>query len=440
MKEITVIGGGLAGCEAAWQIACRGMKVRLFEMRPGKMTEAHKTGLLAELVCSNSLKSSSLANAAGLLKEELHRLDSLIIKTAHLTRVPAGSALAVERERFSRSITDAIRSHQNIEIVNQEVTSLSGKDITILATGPLTSNEMCHEIQRLTAKNQLYFYDAISPIIESESINYGTAFWASRYGKGDGADYLNCPMDKDEYNQFYEELINGKKVALRDFEKNLFFEGCLPIEEMAERGRDSLLFGPLKPVGLDHARGRQTCHAIVQLRKENIEGTMFNMVGFQTRLILREQERIFRLIPGLEHAEFLRFGSLHRNTYLNSPLLLKNSLQFRDYPNILIAGQLSGVEGYVESTAMGLVAGINAVRLTTGQEPVIPPEETLIGSLIRFISLDNTGSFQPMNSNFGLLPPLAHKVGNKTERNALLVSRGLEKLECWRETVGCLAL
>lgn len=436
MGGIKVIGGGLAGCEAAWQIAGRGIKVRLFEMRPEQMTEAHKTDLLAELVCSNSFKSESLSTASGLLKEELKCLNSLITNTAQSNKVPAGSALAVNRERFSKAITSQMKSHPNIEVINQEVTSLSDQDLTIVATGPLTSRELCKELQRLTSNHQLYFYDAISPIIDSESINGSTAFWASRYSKGEGADYLNCPMTKSEYNRFYDELINGQMLPLRDFEEGIFFEGCLPIEEMAKRGRDSLLFGPLKPVGIAHPCGVKSFHAIAQLRRENLEGTMLNMVGFQTRLIRGEQQRIFRLIPGLENAEFLRFGSLHRNTYINSPRLLMDSLQLKEHPNVLIAGQLSGVEGYLESAAMGLLAGINAVQLFMGGDPVIPPRETLIGSLVRYISSDTAESFQPMNVNFGLLPPLTHRVRNKNERKALLVSRSLGKLGIWRENIG----
>lgn len=436
MERINIIGGGLAGCEAAWQIAMRGQKARLFEMRPHRMTAAHRTDLLAELVCSNSLKSESITNAVGLLKQELLRLNSLIMKAAFMTRVPAGSALAVDRSEFARAITDQIISHPNIELIREELTSLPGQELTIISSGPLTSPGLCSELRRLTGSDQLYFYDAISPIVDAESVDSGKVFWASRYGKGEGSDYLNCPLTKEDYNRFYDGLMAGQKVPLREFEKDFFFEGCLPIEEMAGRGRDVLLFGPLKPVGLCHPATGETFPAIVQLRKENVQGTMLNMVGFQTRLIHSEQERIFRMIPGLERAEFLRYGSLHRNTYIKSPSLLNKTLQLKEHPHVLIAGQLSGVEGYLESTAMGLVAGINAVRLLRGEEPVTAPPETLTGSLIQFICSSDSASFQPMNSNFGLLPVLTKKIKNKGEKRALLAARSLETLELWRETIG----
>ncbi len=391
--HINIIGGGLAGCEAAYQVAKRGVKVKLYEMKPIKFSPAHSNENLAEIVCSNSFKSASLTNACGLLKEELRRLDSLLIRCADKTKVPAGQALAVDREEFSKMVTAEIESNENIEIIKQEITEIPD-GITIIATGPLTSDGLSNAISNLTGE-KLFFYDAAAPIVLKDSINMEKAFTADRYGKGD-SDYINCPMTKEEYELFYNELINAEVVNKHEFEKGNLFEGCMPLEEMARRGSQTLTYGPLKPVGFD-----KKYYAVVQLRQDNKEGTMYNLVGFQTNLKFGEQKRVFSLIPALENAEFVRYGVMHKNTYINSSELLDETYNLRG-TDIFFAGQISGVEGYVESIASGLVAGINAVNKINGDERKIFSEETIIGALSKYISTPNK-DFQPMNANFGLL-------------------------------------
>jgi len=427
-KVITIIGGGLAGSEAAWQAARRGVSVILYEMKPKRFSPAHVSPDLGELVCSNSLRSNSLENAVGLLKEELRRLDSLIMAVAEETRVPAGDALAVDRKAFSAKITSLLEGSEKIEIVREEITQIPEGEATIIATGPLTSPAMAEAITKLTGEAHLYFYDAIAPIIDGESLNRNVIFRASRYGEGD--DYLNCPMTQEEYYHFVDELVKGEKVPYRKFEQPVHFEGCLPVEEMAERGRETLAHGPMKPVGLKDPRTGKTPYAVVQLRHEDGHGSAFNLVGFQTKLKRKEQERIFRMIPGLEWAVFLRFGSLHRNTFIHSPTLLEKSLQLKKDPRIFFAGQITGVEGYVESTAMGLLAGINAAHLVQGRPLTVPPRETAIGGLVHYITDPEVKDFQPMNVNFGLLPPLEKRLRGKDKRKAMS-ARALEALEEW---------
>ncbi len=429
MEPIFVIGGGLAGCEAAWQIAKRGGKVLLFEMKPKVFSSAHRSPLLAELVCSNSLKSESPDNASGVLKEELLHLDSLILKVARETRVPAGDALAVDRELFSKKVTEVLEGLEGVEIIRQEVTAIPEKQMVIMATGPLTSERLSEEIRKRTGKEHLFFYDAISPIVSAESIDFSKTFKGSRYGKG-GDDYINCPMNHEEYDRFVEALCQAEKVPLRDFEKGLLFEGCLPVEELAGRGKDTLAFGPLRPVGLIDPRNGKQPFAVVQLRQENAFGSLFNLVGFQTRLKQGEQAKVFRMIPGLERAEFLRWGSVHRNTFIDAPRLLLPSLQMRDEPLLFFAGQITGVEGYVESTAMGLLAGINAIRQVSGKEPVIPPPETAIGALIHHVSHSSQLPFQPMNIHFGLFPPLPRRAKGLQKKH-LIRQRALTALASW---------
>lgn len=429
MEPIWIIGGGLAGCEAAWQIAKRGGKVVLFEMKPKVFSSAHRSPYLAELVCSNSLKSESPENASGILKEELARLDSLILKVAQETRVPAGEALAVDRERFSKKITETLEGLKGIEILREEVRTLPDDRLAILATGPLTSEALSEEMMKRTGGEHLFFYDAISPIVTAESIDLRKTFKASRYGKGKD-DYLNCPMDQEEYNRFVEALCQAEKVPLRDFEKRYLFEGCLPVEELAARGKETLAFGPLRPVGLIDPRTKKQPFAVVQLRQENEFGTLYNLVGFQTRLKQGEQARVFRMIPGLEKAEFVRWGSVHRNTYIDSPRVLLPSLQMRDHPLLFFAGQLVGVEGYVESTAMGLLAGVNALRQATGKEPILPPLETALGALIHHVSDSPLRPFQPMNINYGLFPPLQDRAKGG-QKKYLIRERALMALESW---------
>ena len=429
MDDIIVIGGGLSGCEASWQIAERGGKVKLYEMRPKKMSPAHKTPYLAELLCSNSLKSDSKTNAPGLLKEEMRMLDSLILKTADETRVPAGSALAVDRDAFSKKITFAIENHQNISVIREEIKEIPKDAVSIVASGPLTSHDLHETIKGLVGQESLFFYDAISPIIDGDSVNHEKAFFASRYDKGD-KDYLNCPLTREEYFDFCKEIIKSEPVPLKDFEKGMFFEGCLPVEELARRGEMTLAFGPLKPVGLKDKDGLRP-YAVVQLRKEDREGSAYNMVGFQTRLSYPEQKRIFRMIPGLEKAEFLRCGSMHRNTYINSPLVLGPYLQFRDKPRLFLAGQLTGVEGYIESTAMGLIAGINALRLLHGEDMLLPPETTALGSLIKYVTETEPLRFQPSNIHFGLFPKIDGKKVPKKEKKGLIVERAMKDMEEW---------
>ena len=451
MKDyINVIGGGLAGCEAAYQIAKRGIKVKLYEMKPVKFSPAHSNKDLAEVVCSNSFKSNLLTNACGLLKEELRILDSLLIKCADETAVPAGQALAVDREKFSALVTKRIQENSNIEIINKEVEKIEEDAITIIATGPLTSEKLTREILKLTGEDQLYFYDAAAPIISKESIDFNIAFYGDRYSQekkkeetiegwkkrqeNETKDYINLPMNKEEYEKFVEELINAEIVNLHEFEKKEIFEGCMPIEIMAKRGLDTLRFGPLKPVGFDDPRTAKRPYAVVQLRQDNKEGTIFNMVGFQTNLKFGEQKRVFSLIPGLENAEFIKYGVMHRNTYINSSKLLDETYNLKANNNIFFAGQISGVEGYVESISSGLVAGLNAFNLLKSKleknveyKKITFSEKTVIGALSNYMStpIDN---FQPMNANFGILPELNEKIKDKKLRYTKLAQRSLEAI------------
>ncbi|MEW6326886.1 MAG: methylenetetrahydrofolate--tRNA-(uracil(54)-C(5))-methyltransferase (FADH(2)-oxidizing) TrmFO [Thermodesulfobacteriota bacterium] len=426
LKTVTIIGGGLAGSEAAYQIVKRGIRVVLYEMKPVRFSPAHQSQNLAELVCSNSLRSDALDSAVGLLKEEMRRLGSLIMEAADNTRVPAGKALAVDRERFSSYITKKVAAHPLITIVREEVTEISEEGLTIIATGPLTSEGLSKRLGELIGENYLYFYDAIAPIIFKDSIDFNVAFTASRYEEG-GGDYLNCPMDEKQYKDFIRALKEAGKVPLKPFEKPVYFEGCLPIEVMAERGDETLRFGPMKPVGLKDPRtGKEAC-AVVQLRQENVAGTLYNMVGFQTKLKWPEQERVFRMIPGLEKAEFARLGSIHRNTFVKAPVVITKTLQLQKNRNIFLAGQVSGVEGYVESTAMGLIAGINAALLAGGREMIVPPDTTAHGALLNHITESKPESFQPMNVNFGLFPPLSRKVP-KQRRGQVYAERALTAL------------
>lgn len=415
MQYINVIGGGLAGSEAAYQIAKRGIKVRLYEMKPIKFSPAHSSENLAEIVCSNSLKSNLLTNACGLLKEELRRLDSLLIKCADETAVPAGQALAVDREEFSRLVTKKIEENENIEIIKEEVTTIPD-GITIIATGPLTSDALSSEIAKLTGEEKLFFYDAAAPIVTKESIDMNNAFTADRYGKGD-SDYINCPMKKEEYELFYNELVNAEVTNKHEFEKGNLFEGCMPIEEMARRGSQTLTYGPLKPVGFD-----KKYYAVVQLRQDNKEGTLYNLVGFQTNLKFGEQKRVFSMIPALKNAEFVRYGVMHRNTYINAPKLLDNTFNLKG-TKIFFAGQISGVEGYVESIASGMVAAINAVQMIEGKEKIVFSEKTMIGALSAYISTENK-NFQPMNANFGILN-CDKKIKDKVQKYTYLAERSL---------------
>lgn len=425
--RLLVIGGGLAGAEAAWQAAKRGVKVDLCEMRPGQQTAAHKTDLLAELVCSNSLKSDDRTTSSGLLKAEMRLLDSLILRCADECKVAAGTALAVDRERFAGLVTDVLMGQAGVRILREEVGELPDEGLTIIATGPLTSEGLAQSICLATGKKNLFFYDALSPIVAADSIDRGVAFEGLRHEEGEGL-YLNCPMNEGEYNRFWEELVKAEQVELRPFEKAAYFEGCLPVEEVARRGRDSLAFGPLRPVGLvDPGTGRQP-HAVVQLRPENREGTMFNLVGFQTGLKWPEQERVFRMIPGLERAEFLRYGMIHRNTYINSPAVLDQYCRLKGRENLLFAGQITGVEGYVESCGSGLLAGMNAARILDGKEPLVPPDTTLLGALQRHVTSSNPATFQPMNAMFGLLPDLEGTFRSKEERRRAHGERSLKAM------------
>lgn len=426
-QPITVIGAGLAGSEAAWQIAKRGHKVNLYEMRPVRKTDAHKTENFAELVCSNSLRGASLANAVGLLKEEMRRLDSVIITSADRTAVPAGGALAVDRDTFSESVTERVMNHPNINVIREEITEIPQDGIVIIASGPLTSPALSEAIANETGEEYLYFYDAAAPIIAKDSINFDKVYVASRYDKGEAA-YINCPMTEEEFYAFYEALITAEVVQLKDFEKEVFFEGCMPIEVMAKRGAQTMLFGPMKPVGLPDPRTGKTPFAVVQLRQDNAAATLYNMVGFQTHLKWGDQTRVFRMIPGLENAEIVRFGVMHRNTYINSPNFLRPTYQAKTRDTLLFAGQVTGVEGYVESAAAGLIAGINAARLLEGKEPLVFPPNTAIGSLAHYITHTSGANFQPMNATFGLLPPLEKKIRNKQEKNEMISARALDSL------------
>ena len=425
-KCINIIGGGLAGCEAAYQIAKRGIKVKLYEMKPEKFSPAHSNKNLAEIVCSNSFKSNLLSNACGMLKEELRILDSLLIKVADETKVPAGQALAVDREKFSEEVTKRIKEIKNIEIISKEVAKINEDEITIIATGPLTSENLSTEIAKIVEEDSLYFYDAAAPIVEKSSINMNIGFLGDRYGKGESS-YINLPMNEEEYKKFWNELVNAEIVNLHEFEKREIFEGCMPIEVMAKRGVDTLRFGPLKPVGFDDPRTGKRPYAIVQLRQDNESGTIYNIVGFQTNLKFGEQKRVFSLIPGLENAEFVKYGVMHRNTYINSSVLLDETFNFRKNKNIFFAGQITGVEGYVESIASGLMAGINAYKMVKNESKFVLPEETMIGALSKYISTTNE-RFQPMNANFGILPPLSEKIKDKKQRYEELSKRGIEIL------------
>ncbi len=434
MEPFVVIGAGLAGCEAAWQIAKRGGRVILYEMKPGVYSPAHRSPFFAELVCSNSFKSESIENAPGIIKEEMRQLDSLILRAANDARVPAGDALAVDRQVFSKQITHTLENLGNVGVIRKEVSAIPKDGITIIATGPLTSDLLSKDIQKETGTRHLFFYDAISPIVTAESINFQKAFKFSRYGKG-GEDYINCPMNEEEYTRFVEALNQAEKVHVQQFEKRYLFEGCLPIEEMAGRGRETLAYGPLKPVGLiDPKTGRQPFTA-VQLRQEDQFGTLFNLVGFQTRLKHEEQKKVFRMSPGLEKAEFVRLGSVHRNTFIDAPRLLSGSLQLRTRPDLFFAGQITGVEGYMESTAMGLLSGINAYRHANGMALIAPPPTTAMGALVHYITHSLAVPFQPMNINFGLFPPLAGKSKGR-EKRRLLARRALREMEKWKRENG----
>jgi methylenetetrahydrofolate--tRNA-(uracil-5-)-methyltransferase len=425
---LTVVGGGLAGCEAAWQAAEAGWPVRLYEMRPVRPTEAHQTDRLAELVCSNSFRNASLDTAIGLLKEEMRRLDSLILRMADATSVPAGAALAVDREYFAAGVTEAIASHPSITLVREELQTIP-EGVAIIATGPLTSPALSDCLQRRLGERHLYFYDAIAPIVTADSIDRSVAFTASRYGKG-GEDYLNCPLSRDEYYAFVEEVRAADKVPTRDFERCVYFEGCMPIEELARRGVDTLAFGPMRPVGLVDPRSGKRPFAVAQARQDNREGTLYNLVGFQTKMTYTAQRRVFRMIPGLESAEFVRLGSLHRNTFIHSPSVLRPTLQLRSSDEVFVAGQLVGVEGYIESAATGLLAGRNAVRLLGNRPLVVPPPTTSLGSLLAYITDPARRDFQPMNANYGLFPPVEGRWRGR-ERRKVLAERALRESEAW---------
>jgi methylenetetrahydrofolate--tRNA-(uracil-5-)-methyltransferase len=428
---VTVVGGGLAGCEATWQLARRGVEVDLHEMRPVVATPVHQTPDLAELVCSNSLRGNGLDQAAGLLKEEMRRLDSLVMKVAEEVQVPAGSALAVDRELFARRMTEAVEGLDGVRIHRGEVTRLPGDPVAIVATGPLTADALAEEIRTFVGQGHLHFFDAVSPVIEAESIDFEKAFRASRYGKG-GDDYVNCALDEDDYRRFYEALTSAECATVKDFEKELFFEGCLPLEVIAARGADTLRFGPLKPVGLtDPGTGRRP-HAVVQLRQDDLAASHYSLVGFQTQLKWGEQKRVFRMIPGLEQAEFVRYGMIHRNTYVNSPLVLEPTFETRRRPGLFFAGQMSGVEGYVESAASGILAGLGAYRRVHGRAPVGFPEDTAVGSLGRYIARSDPKHYQPTNIAFGLLPELPKRIRDKRRRRLALAERALDSLGVFR--------
>ena len=432
MKKIIVVGAGLAGCEASWQAANAGASVELYEMRPLRRSPAHQTDGFAELVCSNSLRGASLENAVGVLKEEMRRLGSLIMEAADATAVPAGGALAVDRTQFSDYITAHIRSHPNITVHHEEITEIPQTDdsIVIIASGPLTDGALSEEIARLLGNDSLYFYDAAAPLVSFASIDMSKAYRASRYGKGEAA-YINCPMDEAQYEAFYTALTTAETAQAHDFEKEIFFEGCMPVEVMASRGKDTLLYGPLKPMGLEHPETGVRPHAVVQLRQDNAEGTIYNIVGFQTRLKWGAQQRVFRMIPGLENAEFLRYGVMHRNSFINAPRHLRPTFRTQMNEDLFFAGQMTGVEGYVESAASGLIAGLNAVRRAADREPLVFPRETAHGALAHYITSCDPSCFQPMNINFGLLPPLEHipRRTRKPEKKRMLAERALTELE-----------
>lgn len=431
-ERLTVVGGGLAGSEAAWQAAERGIEVLLYEMRPLKMTPAHTGGPLAELVCSNSLGARETDRALGLLKEELRRLGSLLIACADETALPAGAALAVDREAFARRVSERIRNHPRITLRTAEVAEIPDGP-TVIATGPLTSPPLAETIARFTGREHLYFYDAMAPIVTADSVDMNVAFYASRYGRG-GEDYINCPMTKEEYERFVDALLTAEQIPLHDFEREErqagpFFEACLPIEEIARRGREALAFGPLRPVGLVDPRTGKRPYAVVQLRRDDLAGRLYNLVGFQTNLRWKEQERVFRLIPGLERAEFVRYGQMHRNTFLHSPSLLRPTLQSIARDDLFFAGQITGSEGYVGSIGTGLLAGVNAARLLRGEELWVLPPTTMLGAIVHYITTPRKGEFQPMKANFGLLPELPHPLRNKQERGRAYAERALRDLE-----------
>lgn len=424
---VNVIGAGLAGSEAAWQLAKRGIQVNLYEMRPVKQTPAHHTDKFAELVCSNSLRANALTNAVGVLKEEMRRLDSVIMTAADACAVPAGGALAVDRHEFAAKVTDMVKNHPNVTVINEEITEIP-EGTTIIATGPLTSPALSESLKQIMDEEYLYFYDAAAPIIEKDSIDLDKVYLKSRYDKGEAA-YLNCPMTEEEFDRFYEALIAAETVPLKEFEKEIFFEGCMPIEVMAARGRKTMLFGPLKPVGLEDPKTGKRPFAVIQLRQDDAAGTLYNIVGFQTHLKWGPQKEVLQLIPGLEKAEIVRYGVMHRNTFINSPKVLLPTYQFKNRSDLFFAGQMTGVEGYVESAASGLVAGINAAKLASGEEPLVFPAETAMGSMARYITSTNSKSFQPMNANFGLFPDLETKIRGKKERNEQHAERALETIQ-----------
>lgn len=427
--SIRVIGAGLAGCEAAWQIAQAGEQVLLYEMKPQKYTPAHQNPNFAELICSNSLKADRVESAAGLLKEEMRRMGSLLMECADQCRVPAGGALAVDRDRFAAMVTERIRNHPNITVVEGEVTEIPEDGITVIASGPLTSDKLAEKIFALCG-GSLSFFDAAAPIVTYESLNMERCFLASRYGKGDGDDYINCPMNKEEYEAFYEALVSAERAPIHDFDVQnpKVYEGCMPIEVLAQRGHDTMRFGPMKPVGLTDPRTGHRPWAVVQLRKENEQGSLLNLVGFQTNLKFGEQQRVFRMIPGLEQAEFMRYGVMHRNTFLNSPTLLNADYSVRTRPNLFFAGQITGVEGYMESASSGILAGINALRRLRGECSLVLPEDTMTGALSRHVAESVSGDFQPMGANFGVLPPVEPHIRDKKERYKALAERGLSSL------------
>lgn len=427
MKKVTVLGAGLAGCECAWQLAKRGIEVRLFEMKPNKMTPAHSSEYFAELVCSNSLRSDELTNAVGLLKAEMRKMGSLIMESADSNRVAAGGALAVDREGFSRYITDKIKSCTNIELVSEEATDFPEGEL-VVATGPLTSDALAEKLEKLCNCTGLHFYDAVAPIVTLESVDMDSAFFASRYDKGT-ADYVNCPMNEEEYKAFVKELVSAKEAPVHGFDDGGVFEGCMPVEVMARRGEETLRFGPLKPVGLRDPRTGKENYAVVQLRRDNADGTIYNLVGFQTHLTWGEQKRVFSMIPALKNAEFVRYGVMHRNTYLNSPQLLDRYYRLRSEPRISFAGQMTGVEGYVESAASGMLVGIETAARLLELEPVNFPQETAVGALGLYISGGSVGDFQPMNINFGIITPLGYRVKGKRNKNAEISARSLKIID-----------
>lgn len=426
--RVTVIGAGLAGSEAAWQIASRGIPVTLYEMRPVVKTPAHHTDKFAELVCSNSLRANGLTNAVGVLKEEMRRLNSLVLSSADKNAVPAGGALAVDRDGFSGDITRTLHEHPLVTVVNEELKEIPSEGIVVIATGPLTSPALSEQIKGLTGEEYFYFYDAAAPIVEKDSIDMEKVYLASRYDKGEAA-YLNCPMTEQEFDAFYEALITAEVAQVKEFEKEIYFEGCMPIEIMMRRGKQTALFGPMKPVGLLNPHTGTLPHAVVQLRQDNAAGTLYNLVGFQTHLKWGEQKRVFSMIPGLENAEFVRYGVMHRNTFINSPTLLEPTYQTKKRPKLFFAGQMTGVEGYVESAASGLIAGINAARAAREQEGIVFPEDTTLGSMARYITTADFKHFQPMNANFGLFPKLEERYRKKSEKNEALARRALDSLE-----------